>query len=90
MKTLIAPLGETSQHARLKSLAREVPLIYVDALLDEEGPFVGTDNHQTIPLITDYLCRSGDPPCYLDMPRTNTNSRDRRAAALASLGVKQS
>jgi DNA-binding LacI/PurR family transcriptional regulator len=77
---LIAPLGETSHQARLKSLAREVPLIFVDAPLDEDGPFVGTDNHQTIPLITEYLCRSGQPPTYLEMPRTNRNSSDRRAA----------
>ena len=75
---IIAPLGETSQHAKLKSLARETPLIFVDAPLDDEGPFVGTDNHQTIPLITEYLCRSGEPPTYLDMPKTNNNSRDRR------------
>ena len=58
---IIAPLGETSQHARLKALARETPLIFVDAPLDDEGPFVGTNNHQTIPLITEYLCRSGEP-----------------------------
>ena len=57
---IIAPLGETSQHARLKSLAKETPLIFVDAQLDDDGPFVGTNNHQTIPLITEYLCRSGD------------------------------
>jgi DNA-binding LacI/PurR family transcriptional regulator len=82
---LIAPLGETSHHARLKSLARETPLIFVDAPLDEDGPFVGTDNHQTIPLITEYLCRSGEPPTYLEMPRTNRNSSDRRAAYTATM-----
>lgn len=82
---IIAPLGEKSQHAKLKSLARETPLIFVDAPLDDEGPFVGTDNHQTIPLITEYLCRSGEPPTYLDMPKTNNNSRDRRDAFVATM-----
>jgi DNA-binding LacI/PurR family transcriptional regulator len=82
---LIAPLGEASDAAKLKALSREFPLIYVDAMLDEEGPFVGTDNHQTIPLITEYLCRFGEPPCYLDMPKTNTNSRDRRSAYVATM-----
>ena len=82
---IIAPLGEKSQHAKLKSLARETPLIFVDAPLDDEGPFVGTDNHQTIPLITEYLCRSGEPPTYLDMPKTNNNSRDRRDAYVATM-----
>ena len=82
---IIAPLGEKSQHAKLKSLARETPLIFVDAPLDDEGPFVGTNNHQTIPLITEYLCRSGEPPTYLDMPKTNNNSRDRRAAYVETM-----
>jgi DNA-binding LacI/PurR family transcriptional regulator len=77
---LIAPLGEASHQATLKSLAQEIPLIYVDSPLDEDGPFVGTNNHQTIPLMTEYLCRSGAPPTYLEMPRTNRNSSDRRAA----------
>ena len=82
---IIAPLGEKSQHAKLKSLARETPLIFVDAPLDDEGPFVGTNNHQTIPLITEYLCRSGEPPTYLDMPKTNNNSRDRRNAYVETM-----
>jgi DNA-binding LacI/PurR family transcriptional regulator len=82
---LIAPLGETSHLARLKSLTLEIPLVFVDAPLDEDGPFVGTNNHQTIPLITEYLCRSGAPPTYLEMPRTNRNSSDRRAAYTATM-----
>lgn len=59
---IIAPLGETSQRARLKALGKEIPLIFIDAPLDDAGPFVGTNNHQTIPLITEYLCRSGEAP----------------------------
>ena len=82
---IIAPLGEASQRTKLKALARETPLIFVDAPLDDEGPFVGTNNHQTIPLITEYLCRSGEPPTYLDMPKTNNNSRDRREAYVATM-----
>ena len=77
---IIAPLGATSQHAKLKSLAREVPLIFIDAPLDDEGPFVGTNNHQSVPLITEYLCRSGDHPTYFDTPTINNNALDRRNA----------
>jgi DNA-binding LacI/PurR family transcriptional regulator len=77
---IIAPLGATSQHAKLKSLAREVPLIFIDAPLDDEGPFVGTNNHQSVPLITEYLCRSGDNPTYFDTPTINNNALDRRNA----------
>jgi DNA-binding LacI/PurR family transcriptional regulator len=82
---IIAPLGETSQHARLKALAREIPLIFIDAPLDDEGPFVGTNNHQSIPLITEYLCRSGDHPTYFDTPKTNNNAIDRRNAYVSTM-----
>jgi DNA-binding LacI/PurR family transcriptional regulator len=82
---IIAPLGEKSQHARLKSLAREIPLIFVDSPLDEEGPFVGTNNHQSIPLIVEYLCRSGDQPTYFDTPQLNNNAIDRRNAYVGAM-----
>jgi DNA-binding LacI/PurR family transcriptional regulator len=82
---IIAPLGETSQHARLKSLAREIPLIFIDSPLDAEGPFVGTNNQQSIALITEYLCRSGEPPTYFDTPKTNNNQIDRRNAYVAAM-----
>jgi DNA-binding LacI/PurR family transcriptional regulator len=77
---IIAPLGEKSQHAKLKTLAKEIPLIFIDAPLDAEGPFVGTNNHQSVPLITEYLCRSGDRPTYFDTPIVNNNAPDRRKA----------
>ncbi len=82
---IIAPLGETSQRARLKALAREIPLIFIDAPLDDEGPFVGTNNHQSVPLITEYLCRSGGHPTYFDTPKTNNNAIDRRNAYVATM-----
>ncbi len=77
---IIAPLGEKSQHAKLKTLAREIPLIFIDAPLDDEGPFVGTNNQQSVALITEYLCRSGDQPTYFDTPKVNNNALDRRSS----------
>lgn len=77
---IIAPLGEKSRRAKLKALGREMPLIYIDAPLDDDCPFVGTNNFQSIPLITEYLCRSGDLPTYFDTPTTNSNATDRRKA----------
>jgi DNA-binding LacI/PurR family transcriptional regulator len=82
---IIAPLGEKSQRAKLKSLGKEMPLVYIDAPLDEEGPFVGTNNYQSIPLITEYLCRSGDQPTYFDTPIVNSNAIDRRKAYVATM-----
>ncbi len=82
---IIAPLGEKSQRAKLKSLGKEMPLVYIDAPLDDEGPFVGTNNYQSIPLITEYLCRSGDQPTYFDTPIVNSNAIDRRKAYIATM-----
>jgi DNA-binding LacI/PurR family transcriptional regulator len=82
---IIAPLGEKSRHATLKALGREMPLIYIDAPLDDEAPFVGTDNFQSIPLITEYLCRSGELPTYFDTPVTNSNATGRRKAYLVTM-----
>ncbi len=82
---IIAPLGEKSQRAKLKSLGKEMPLIYIDAPLDDEGPFVGTNNYQSIPLITEYLCRSGDQPTYFDTPIVNSNAIDRRKAYIETM-----
>ena len=82
---IIAPLGEKSQRAKLKALGKEMPLIYIDAPLDDEGPFVGTNNYQSIPLITEYLCRSGDQPTYFDTPIVNSNAIDRRKAYVATM-----
>jgi DNA-binding LacI/PurR family transcriptional regulator len=82
---IIAPLGEKSQRAKLKSLGKEMPLVYIDAPLDDEGPFVGTNNYQSIPLITEYLCRSGDHPTYFDTPIVNSNAIDRRKAYIATM-----
>jgi DNA-binding LacI/PurR family transcriptional regulator len=82
---IIAPLGEKSQRTKLKSLGKEMPLVYIDAPLDDEGPFVGTNNYQSIPLITEYLCRSGDQPTYFDTPIVNSNAIDRRKAYVATM-----
>jgi DNA-binding LacI/PurR family transcriptional regulator len=82
---IISPLGEKSQRSKLKSLGREIPLVYIDAPLDDEGPFVGTNNQQSMALITEYLCRSGDLPTYFDTPIVNRNARDRREAYVATM-----
>ncbi len=82
---IIAPLGIKSHRAKLKSLGKKIPLIFVDAPLDDSEPFVGTDNHHSIPLMTEYLCRSGDRPTYFDMPVVSYNSVERRRAYLATM-----
>lgn len=87
---IIAPLGVKSHHATFADLGRSIPLVYVDSPLDDSSAFVGTDNRQSFSLIVDYLCRSGNPPCYFGMPEVNTNARTRKQAyieAMAGFGL---
>jgi DNA-binding LacI/PurR family transcriptional regulator len=82
---IIAPLGIRSHHERLVSLGQSIPLVYVDSPLDNTSCFVGTDNIQSFNLIVDYLCRSGDDPCYFGMPSVNYNALQRREAYIATM-----
>jgi DNA-binding LacI/PurR family transcriptional regulator len=77
---IIAPLGTRSRHTTLEQLGEAIPLVYVDSPIDEASAFVGTDNRQSFGLIVDYLCRSGEPPCYFGMPQVNTNAATRLSA----------
>ena len=75
----------------MKALGKQIPIIFVDSPLDEREPFVGTDNHQSVPLITEYLCRSGERPTWFDMPAVNHNAIERRkayAATMARLNIE--
>ena len=40
--------------------------------------FVGTDNLQSMSIMVDYLCRTGERPCFVEMPAVNANARERR------------
>ncbi|TPN76689.1 LacI family transcriptional regulator [Mesorhizobium sp. CU2] len=82
---IIAPLGVRSHHRILAELGASIPLIYVDSPLDETSSFVGTDNRQSFRLIVDYLCRSGEPPCYFAMPQVNNNAGARQEAYVEAM-----
>ncbi len=55
-----------------------MPVVFLDARVDAEAAFVGTDNHSSMGLMVDYLLRSGAPPSYFDMPAVNQNASERR------------
>ena len=82
---IIAPHGAKSHHKTLIELGRDIPLVYVDSPLDDTSAFVGTDNRQSFGLIVDYLCRSGEPPCYFGMPQVNTNAITRQDAYIEAM-----
>ena len=82
---VLAPLGRHSKAGLIQSLQARIPVVFVDSRLAETDPFVGTDNRQSIGLITDYLCRTGEPPTFVDMPALNQNAGERRAAYVATM-----
>lgn len=82
---IVAPLAARARHSPLEQLSRSIPLVYVDAAPDTDAAFVGTDNRRSFGLIVDYLCRSGEPPCYLGMPPVNTNALERERAYVAAM-----
>lgn len=76
---LIAPLGRTSDPAVIQAFCDEVPTVLFDSNLTGIGhAFVGSDNIQFAGQIVDYLCRTGEPPCFFEMrtpPNPNANKR---------------
>jgi LacI family transcriptional regulator, repressor for deo operon, udp, cdd, tsx, nupC, and nupG len=82
---IVAPLGAHSDAQRMESLRAHIPIVYLDSSLHDGSPFVGTDNLQSIGLITDYLCRTGSPPTFFDMPPVNHNAAERKAAYVATM-----
>lgn len=84
---LLAPLGRESLVDQIAEFAREVPTVLFDANLDDIGEaFFGSDNNQSIGLIVDYLCRSGEPPTFFELKTPiNPNAYKRRSAYVAAM-----
>lgn len=77
---LIAPLGRSSDLDVVRRFTEEVPTVVFDSNVRVGKAFVGSNNFQSIPLVVDYLCRTGEPPCFLEMPPVNPNANKRREA----------
>ena len=84
---LLAPFGRMSDPADVTRFNTQVPVVLFDANIEGVGEaFVGTNNFQSIDLIVEYLCRSGEPPCFFEMRSpTNPNANKRRQAYLESM-----
>lgn len=88
---LMAPLGRASDRAAIEKFSKDVPTVLFDSYLEDIGlTFSGSDNSQFVRLIVDYLCRTGEPPCFYEMKNpTNPNANKRRlgyVAAMEALG----
>lgn len=83
---LIAPLGRRSDRDAVARFCDDVPTVTFDSEIADIGAaFVGSDNFQSVPMIVDYLCRTGEPPCFFEMPPVNPNANKRREAYLGAM-----
>ena len=84
---IVAPIGQGSSLQTIRRVRQELPVVFVDSRLPngfDDIDFVGTNNQQSISLMVEYLCRSGEAPVFLGMPRINSNSLEREQAYLQS------
>jgi len=74
---IVAPLGLASDPRVFEKLSQDIPVVYFDTYIEGNTPFIGNNNRQSVATIVDYLCRSGEPPAYFDIPHVNHNSGER-------------
>lgn len=83
---LLAPLGRVSDRQVVEDFCADVPTVLFDSDIAEVGEaFIGSDSFQSIPLIVEYLCRTGEPPCFFEMPPVNPNANKRRQAYIQAM-----
>lgn len=84
---LLAPLGRASKVDAIAEFAEQIPTTLFDANLDGVGEaFFGSDNDQSVALIVEYLCRSGEPPSFFELEDpVNPNAIKRRNAYKAAM-----
>lgn len=77
---LLAPLGRVSDRAAVEAFCEDVPTVLFDSEIQGLGrAYIGSDNPQFSMLIVEYLCRSGEPPCFFEMRNpSNPNALKRR------------
>lgn len=84
---LLAPLDRSANRKVLENFCSEVPTVLFDCNVDGIGEaFVGSDNMQSIDLIVEYLCSTGEPPIFFEMRNpVNPNALKRRHAYVAAM-----
>jgi DNA-binding LacI/PurR family transcriptional regulator len=84
---LMAPLGRASDKGAIERFCRDVPTVLFDSNIEGMGAaFVGSDNFSFVNQTVDYLCRSGEPPCFFEMRRpANPNANKRRVAYIEAM-----
>lgn len=84
---LMAPLGRASDRRVIEKFCRDVPTVLFDSSISDVGlAFVGSNSPQFAMLIVDYLCRTGEPPCFFEMKHpANPNANRRRQGYIAAM-----
>lgn len=84
---LLAPLGRSSDPKVVEQFCNDIPTVLFDSQIDGIGDvFVGSDNPQFTSLIVEYLCRTGEPPCYFEMATPpNPNARKRHFGYISAM-----
>ncbi|MEO1776007.1 MAG: LacI family DNA-binding transcriptional regulator [Pseudomonadota bacterium] len=84
---LLAPLGRRSKRDDIEGFCGNVQTILFDCDVEGAGDaFFGSNNDQSIGTITEYLCRTGEPPAFFEMRNApNPNANKRRAAYQAAM-----
>ena len=85
---IIAPLGLDGAGDAFLLASKEFPIVFADSKPFSPVPqsdFVGTDNMQSVGVMVEYLCRTGEAPLFLNMPRLNSNATEREAGYIAMM-----
>ncbi|MFQ1701293.1 LacI family DNA-binding transcriptional regulator [Loktanella agnita] len=84
---LLAPLGRLSDRKAIERFCADVPTVLFDSAMDGVGrAFVGSNSQNFADQMVDYLCRTGEPPCLLEMKNpANPNANKRRMAYLTAM-----
>lgn len=84
---LLAPLGRHTNLDALSQFCDHVPTVLFDRNIEGVGQaFVGSDNESFVSQSTEYLARTGEPPCFFEMKNpSNPNSIARRRSYKSSM-----
>ncbi len=84
---LLAPLGRRSDVSAIESFCAEVPTVLFDNSIGDLGEaFFGLNNPQSVGLMVEYLCSTGEAPVFFEMRTpTNPNAYKRRSAYLGTM-----
>lgn len=84
---IVAPLGNQSDMDIYARLNARLPFVLVDSRPSplKDVDYIGTDHRQSTGAMTEYLCRVGEPPVFLAMPRVNFNALEREDAYIETM-----